>query len=235
MGKSGGITGIAEAIAHSFRHLRPIREEEEGILPDIRFETDPGQQAQVDWAHLGDQRLGDELVPLFVLVAVLGASRVPALRFATGRTRSTTLAGVIHCLADLGGATREILTHRDPAFCVGSTGDGRAILAPEWVDLCEQLGTVPRACRPYRAKTKGKVERMVREVKEDFLPWLSGQVLPPRPSIADYDQFARVWREEVVLPRRHRTSGRIVGEAWAPTLRREITRRKTVAFWASYL
>jgi transposase len=37
---------------------------------------------------------------------------------------------------------------------------------------------VPRACRPYRAKTKGKVERMIRELKESFLPWLSRQLLP---------------------------------------------------------
>jgi transposase len=56
------------------------------------------------------------------------------------------------------------------------TSDGSAILAPEWVDLCNLLGEVPRACRPYRAKTKGKVERMIRELKESFLPWLSRQL-----------------------------------------------------------
>lgn len=195
------------------RHLRPLRGEE-GILPDIRFETEPGLQAQVDWAHLGSQRLGDELAPLFALVTVLGASRAPSIAFATERTRPTTLGAVVACLSDLGGVTKEILTDRDPAFCIGSTSDGRAILAPEWVDLCGQLGTVPRACRPYRAKTKGKVERLIREVKEDFLPWLSGQILPARPSLDDYARFARAWRSEVVLPRRHRTSGEVIGIAW---------------------
>ena len=49
---------------------------------------------------------------------------------------------------------------------------------------------MPKACRPYRAKTKGKVERMVREVKESFLVWLAGQALPPVVSIADYDALA---------------------------------------------
>ena len=76
------------------------------------------------------------------------------------------------------------------------------------------LGVVPKACRPYRAKTKGKVERMVRELKESFLPWLSGQILPVHPSLADYDALARRWIEEVVLRRRHRTTQRVVGEAW---------------------
>ena len=78
----------------------------------------------------------------------------------------------------LGGVTPEVLTDRDIAFCVGSTSDGRAILAPEWVDLATVLGVIPKACRPYRAKTKGEVEPMVRELKERLLAWLSGQVLP---------------------------------------------------------
>jgi hypothetical protein len=97
---------------------------------------------------------------------------------------------------------------------MGSTSDGRAILSPEWVDLCAVLGVVPKACRPYRAQTKGKVERMVRELKESFLPWLSGQILPLRPTIDDYDALAQRWIDEIVLKRTHRTTGRIVGEAW---------------------
>jgi hypothetical protein len=54
-----------------------------------------------------------------------------------------------------------------------------------------------------------------REIQQSFLAWLTGQVLPPRPSILDYDQPAERWIEERVLPRRHRTTQRIVGEAWA--------------------
>jgi hypothetical protein len=73
---------------------------------------------------------------------------------------------------------------------------------------------VPRACRPYRAKTKGKVERLVREVKESFLAWLGGQILPTAPTLADYDRLALQWREEVVLPRRQRTTGRVIAAAW---------------------
>jgi hypothetical protein len=73
---------------------------------------------------------------------------------------------------------------------------------------------VPKACRPYRAKTKGKVERMIREVKESFLAWLSGQLLPPQPTIADYDALAHRWIQEVVLVRTHRTTKRVVGQAW---------------------
>jgi transposase len=206
-----GYAGSYPAFQRHLRVLRPAPLRE----PELRFETGPGLQLQADWAHLGAWPLEGAAVQLKVLVAILGYSRAPALRFATDTTRATSLERLVGCLADLGGAPREVLTDRDPAFCVGATADGRAILAPEWVDLCGALGVVPKACRPYRAKTKGKVERLVREVKEGFLPWLSGQAVPARPLLADYDALARRWVEEVVLRRRHRTTGRVVGEAWA--------------------
>jgi hypothetical protein len=106
--------------------------------------------------------------------------------------------------------TRAILTDRDTVFWDSATVAPR----PEWVDLCELLGTVPRLCRPYRAKTKGKVERVNREIEQSFLGWLTGQALPPRPTILDYDQLAERSIEERVLPRRHRAIQRIVAEAW---------------------
>ena len=118
-------------------------------------------------------------------------------------------------VAGLGGASAEFLTDRDTALMNGARADGSPIYAPEWIDTAALLGTRPRACRPYRAKTKGKVERVIREVKEDFLAWLGGQALPERPTLAWYDAAARRWALEVVATRRHRTTERIVGEAWA--------------------
>lgn len=75
------------------RRLRPLlgRTDRE---PEVRFETDPGHQTQVDWAHLGDHLVGCGMVPLFALVSILRTSRVPSIRFATDRTRSTTLHAV---------------------------------------------------------------------------------------------------------------------------------------------
>jgi transposase len=205
-----GYGGSYPAFIRHLRVLRPVSAHE----PVVRFETDPGLQVQVDWAHLGVWPLEDREQDLFVLVSILGYSRVPALRFATDHTRATTLDRVIHCLDDLGGVPKEILTDRDSVFCIGQTSDGRAIFAPEWIDLCSVLDVVPHACRPYRAKTKGKVERLVREVKESFLSWLTGQVLPASPTLADYDRLALQWREEIVLPRRHRTTKAVIGDAW---------------------
>ena len=157
--------------------IRPAQ----AIDPEIRFETGAGLQTQADWSKLGLWRLGEQMVEMSAMVAILGCSRALAIPFAADQSRATSLERVLRCLVDLGGLTREILTDRDPAFCIGATSNGSAILAPDWVDLCAVLGVVPRACRPCRAKTKGKVERMIRELKRSFLPWLS-RLAPAAPT-----------------------------------------------------
>lgn len=191
--------------------LRPATAAE----PVLRFETGPGIQTQGDWADVGAWPLGDGTAPLFAFVAILGCSRMIGVRFATDKTRPTTLRNIVRCVDDLGGATADFLHDRDTALMAGSRADGAPIYAPEWLDVAALLGTRPRACRPYRAQTKGKVERVIRELKEDFLAWLTGQVLPERPTLAWYDAAARRWAVEVHGARRHRTTGRVIGEAWA--------------------
>jgi transposase len=205
-----GYEGSYASFNRRVRTLRSKQPEES----EVRFETGPGVQTQMDWAEMGTWPLGEGRAELKSLVGVLGFSRTPAFRFATDKTRPTTLRLATAVFDDLGGSTKEVLTDRDSAFVIGQTSDGRAIFAPEWVDLTDRLGTTPKACKAYRAKTKGKVERVIREIKEDFVPWLAGQALPPRPAIADYDALAAKWVSEVVLPRRHRTTGKVVLEAW---------------------
>ncbi|MEO8898457.1 MAG: IS21 family transposase [Candidatus Dormibacter sp.] len=204
-----GYAGSYWTFLRQVRPLRPALMRE----PEVRFETLPGVQTQADWKHLGRWPLGEDLVELHAMVAILGSSRMPAIRIASSCTREVSFGRLVRCLDDLGGVTRELLTDRDTVFC--NHGGQGPLFVPEWVDLCELLGTVPRACRPYRAKTKGKVERENREIEESFLCWLTGQLLPPRPTLGDYDAFAAQWIREVILPRRHRTTGRIITEAWA--------------------
>jgi transposase len=205
-----GYAGSYSSLRRRLAALRPAAAAE----PALRFETGPGEQTQGDWADLGTWPLGGGTADLFAFVAILGFSRMVAVRFATDKTRPTTLRCIVRCADDLGGATADFLHDRDTALMAGSRADGAPIYAPEWLDVAALLGTRPRACRPYRAQTKGKVERVIREVKEDFLAWLTGQPLPERPTLAWYDAQARAWALGVHAGRRHRTTGRVVGEAW---------------------
>lgn len=202
--------GYAGSYWTFLRQVRPLRPAVVAA-PAVRFETLPGVQIQADWKHLGVWPLGEELVELHAMVAILGSSRRPAIRIATSCTREVSFERLVRCLDDLGGVTREILTDRDSAFCTHEPQG--PLFVPAWVDLCALLGTVPRACRAYRAQTKGKIERENRELEQSFKCWLTGQVMPARPTLADYDDFAARWIAEVILPR-HRTTKRIIGEAW---------------------
>ncbi|HLF70027.1 MAG TPA: IS21 family transposase [Actinomycetota bacterium] len=205
-----GYAGSYVSFARRIRLLRPVTERE----AEVRFETDPGVQTQIDWANLGLWPLGTEMVELKALVGILGFSRMPAIRFGVDKTRETAMAQIPALLHDLGGVTKEVLSDRDPVLVIGSTSDGKAIFAPEWIDLAASLGVTPKACKPYRAKTKGKVERMIREVKEDFLCWITGQGMPPQPSLYDYQELAARWATDIVGNHVHRTTGRVVREAW---------------------
>ena len=104
-----GYSASAASMRRRLRILRPIALGE----PLIRFETGPGIQSQGDWTDGGTWPLGDSSVALHAWVTVLGCSRMVALRFATNKTRATTLSAIVRCVDDLGGATAETLTDRD--------------------------------------------------------------------------------------------------------------------------
>ena len=75
--------GSYPAFQRHLRLLRPAQVKD----PEIRFETGPGLQTQADWARLGLFPLGEQMVELSAMVAILGLSRTPAIRFATDYLR----------------------------------------------------------------------------------------------------------------------------------------------------
>jgi len=92
-----GYQGSYPTFQRQLRLLRPavVRD------PEVRFETDPGVQTQVDWAEMGLWPLGKEMVELSVMVAILGCSRAPALRFATDQTRLTSFERVVRWMFEV--------------------------------------------------------------------------------------------------------------------------------------
>ena len=168
-----GYAGSYASLRRRVVELRPATTAE----PVLRFETGPGIQTQGDWADVGAWPLGDGTADLFAFVAILGHSRMVALRFATDKTRPTTLRRIVRCVDDLGGATAEFLTDRDTALMAGARADGAPIYAPEWLDVAALLGTRPRACRPYRAKTKAYATDCTSSARSMANPWPTSATL----------------------------------------------------------
>ena len=174
--------------------------------PVVRFETAPGKQMQCDFVVF---RRGAD--PLYAFTATLGHSRWRWARFTTNE-RAETLIACHHALFEtLGGVPREILY--DNAKTIVDIRDAYAQGEHRWhpgmLDLAKRYGFIPRLCRPYRAQTKGKVERFHRYLRGNFYvplsSWLkqSGLVLDVDTANAEVGK----WLRDVANQRVHPVTG----------------------------
>ena len=185
-----GFTGSLDIVQ---RYLKTLKVDQVvAKRATVRFETPPGHQAQVDWAHVG--MVGGEKVYAFLLV--LGFSRLLFVTFTT----SMALPELIRCHQEafgyLGGVPASILY--DNMAQVRLPGSGE--LNPLMADYAAHCGFAVTTHRPYRPRTKGKVERSVDFLKENFL---KGRCFADR---ADVEAQGRHWLE-MVNQRVHATTG----------------------------
>jgi transposase len=205
-GYTGGITILREHLAR----LRPPPSPE----PLVRFETEPGRQMQVDWATI---RRGAD--PLSVFVAVLGHSRAAYAEFVTDERLESLLACHEAAFAAFGGTPREALYDNMRTVVIGrdAYGPGEHRRQPAFRDFARHHGFLPRLCRPHRAATKGKVERFIRYLRQDFWVPLDSRLRPLglRPDAATANLEVRRWLRDVANRRVHATTGRVPAEALA--------------------
>jgi transposase len=209
-----GYTGAYSMVRDEVRALRPSGG---GKGFAVRFETLPGEQAQVDFAQFRvsftEEPGAVHIVWLFSIV--LGYSRLIWGRFAHRQTMQTVLACHKAAFEAFGGVPRQILYDRMKTAVIGEDADGQVVYNRTLGDLAHHYGFLPKACRPYRPETKGKVERPFRYIREDF--FLGGVFR----NLGDLNLQFRGWLGDVANPRLHATTGRVVNEAFAeekPTL-----------------
>ncbi|PVE21010.1 IS21 family transposase, partial [Microvirga sp. KLBC 81] len=151
--KELGYTGGYTAITTFLREVRP----HEPPPFEVRFETPPGHQAQVDFARFkavfDDEPGVCRIVWLFSMV--LGHSRYIFARFVTHQDLQTVLRCHIAAFDTIGGVPCEILYDRMKTAVTGED-DGHIVYNRSLLELAGHYGFHPRACAPYRAKTKGK-------------------------------------------------------------------------------
>jgi len=193
------------------RFLAAIRPESEPKPYEVRFETPPGYQAQVDFARFvttfTDEPGVTRIVWLFSLV--LGHSRHIFARFVMHQDLQTLLRCHMLAFDTIGGVPIEILYDRMKTAVTGEDGNGHIIYNRSLIALSQHYGFLPRACRPYRAKTKGKVERPFSYIRQDFF---LGRTFR---NLDDLNAQLDDWLATVANVRLHGTTQRIVSEAFA--------------------
>jgi transposase len=197
-GYTGGYSQLTAAVAP----LRP----RPAPAPVVRFETAPGLQAQFDFATV---RL--PWGTRYALLVVLGYSRLLSVEFVPRQTALTVMLGLERAFAAFGGVPREVLFDQMRSVIVEDhrpTG-GRLLENPEFLRFAAHWGFRIRACRPYRAQTKGKVERPIGYLRTNFL---YGRTFLGDADLAD--QTTR-WLAEVANVRTHGTTQEAPLTRWA--------------------
>lgn len=188
-GYAGGYTQLKEYV----RQVRPAPASD----PVVRFETPPGQQGQVDFAEF---RL--PWGKRYALVVVLAYSRLLWLQFYARQTMAVLMRGLEEAFAFFGGVPAELLFDQMKAVIIEDERaiGGRLLENAEFVRFAAHCDFRIRACRPYRAKTKGKVERPIGYVRQSFFYGRSFL------NDADLNAQALSWAAQTANVRLHRTT-----------------------------
>ena len=192
--RAAGYPGGYARVRHYVNTVRPRAP----VEAPVRFETPAGRQGQVDF--------GTFTLPWgrrHALVIVLGYSRVLWLRFYPRQTMAVLMEALESAFDRFGGVPEELLFDQMRAVVLSDdrAAGGGLVLNAEFLRFAAHWGFMPRSCRPYRAQTKGKVERPIRYIRESFF---YGRTFA---NDDDLNEQAARWLEGTANLRRHATTG----------------------------
>jgi transposase len=201
--KSMGYTGGYDTVKN---FVRPIKQQQARIAY-MRFETMPGLQAQVDWADFQISEPNGRSSTLYLFILLLGFCRAMYAEFVKRGTLQSFLDGHIRAFRYLGGVPAELL-YDNMKHVVIRHLIGRVHFNPELLHFAHHYGFTPKACPPYAAWVKGKVERPVDYIRESF--WRGY----PFSNLETANRDLRLWLDSVANRRIHGTHRQPVIERW---------------------
>jgi transposase len=167
----------------------------------VRFETEPGAQAQVDFGQCRYAADDGTTKQVWVFVMVLSWSRAIYVEFVARADVASFLRCHHQAFVAFGGIPRTCLYDNTKLVVLERDGDGEPVWQRTFLDFCRRLGFTARLCQPYRPRTKGRVERGIDYVKENF--WPSARFT----DLLDLNAQAQGWVRTVADVRIHGTTG----------------------------
>lgn len=194
--------GIVASLRTVERALAPHRQE---LLAEaratVRFETTPGRQLQIDFGERLVE-IGGAKVKVFLFVATLGYSRRCHVRAFRNERQESWLDGLESAFLAFGGVPEEVLVDNARALVMSHDAETRMVVFNEkLLAFARHWGFRPRACAPYRARTKGKTESGVGYVKRNAI---AGRSFASWEALEAH--LAR-WEREIANARVHGTTG----------------------------
>lgn len=194
LGYPGGYTTLKN-------YLRPHRLQREiQTRQTIRFETEMGEQAQVDFGQYSYRDLEGQTRRVWAFVMVLGWSRALYVEFIQKADTSAFLRCHVNALQYFGGVPLAALYDNTKLVVLSRDEQNHPVWNERFLDFSLRMGFSARLCQPYRPRTKGKVERGVGYVEGNFWPTARFTDLD------DLNAQGRLWLESVANVRQHGTT-----------------------------
>lgn len=160
------------------RFVQPFRRElQAGAKATVRFETPPGKQMQIDFGSMR-MAIGPERPKVFLFVATLGFSRRNYVAPFQHERQEAWFKGIEGAFERFDGVPEELLIDNPRGLVTYHNPQTREVrFSPRFLQFASYWGFRPKACLPYRARTKGKDERAVSYVKHnaiagrEFISW----------------------------------------------------------------
>jgi transposase len=150
-----------------FRHLISLHRPRPVAEAYLRLRTLPGEQAQCDWGSFGHLQIGRARRPLMAFVMVLSWSRQIYLHFFLDARMDSFLAGHAGAFAAWSGVSRVVLYDNLKSAVLERQGDAIRF-NPTLLAFAAHHRYEPRPVAVYRGNEKGRVERAIRFVRENF-------------------------------------------------------------------
>ncbi len=202
--KAQGYGGKKTMLRYFMNPLRPV------VISQAteRYETPPGQQAQVDWG-LFKIKWNGTYKRIYAFVKVLGYSRMMYVEFTENEQLETLMGCHLRAMAYFGGRTATILYDNMKTVVSGQDAQGDVVWNERFTQFANHHGFILRRCRPYRARTKGKVESGVKYVRKNFWPRVQTFT-----DLNDLNNQARAWLDQTANVRVHGTTHEVPQERW---------------------
>ena len=201
LGYEGGYSIVKSYVSPRRRRRQPDA--------TVRFETAPGEQAQVDWGSLAYLGEDGKKWRIWVFVMTLGWSQACYVELVRRAYPAAFIQCHVNAFEYLGGVPRRCLYDNAKVVTLGRDEEKRPVWNQRMLDFALRAGFEVRLCQPYRAQTKGKVESGVKYVQRNMWPSLRFT------DDADLNRRGLEWCDSVANARMHGTTHRIPWEMLA--------------------
>lgn len=200
--------GYVGSIGPVYRFLAILKDEKRSLNSKAteRVETPPGEQAQFDWAEYKIV-LDNQITKVYCFSMILSASRVKDIVFSLTVDGDAIYEAIQDLFVSFGGVTQELLVDNPKALVLENQEGSPPRYNVDALRMATHLGTELNACNPYRARTKGKVEKPFQYIEEQFI---KGNTFTSMEELnAKGKAFMKEWCKEL-----HGTTRRIPEEAF---------------------